>query len=362
MRRIDIFVSSPADVQKERSLVERLIRSIAAEFDVPVTVSYSNWLRKPTPSDKVAAQRVNGFEDNRLLLCPCFWEYQDFKSEQDYRERIPNTGQYDLVICILWSRLGTRISPAFVMPDGTQPTSATEYEIAWVLDQTNRTPGFPELHVYRNQSTPVAKFEPKEERDRSFEQWDSVQQFFSAWESNSSFSEVCSNYHDLQEFEGLFRQHFRAFLAKQLEREIIPRKDSPRVQYWKSNPYRGLQCFDFEHAPIFHGRTKIIGEVLDALKKQAISKRPFVMVLGTRGSGKSSLVRAGVIPLLTEAGAANGPWRRAVTRPGAGGASGDPFDRLVSALLADTALPELQTAAAHQWKQESSVRVSGTSG
>ncbi len=347
MRRIDIFVSSPADVQKERSLVERLIRSIAAEFNVPVTVSYSNWLRRLSPSDKVTALGANGFEEGRSLLCPCFWEYQDFKSEQDYRERIPNTGQYDLVICILWSRLGTRISPAFVMPDGSQPTSATEYEIAWVLDQTNRTPGFPELHVYRNRSTPVAPFEPKEERQISFEQWDSVQEFFSIWERRSAFSEACSGYHDLQEFEELFREHFRAFLAKQLEREIIPRKRPQRAQYWKSNPYRGLQFFDFEHAPIFHGRTKAIGEVLDALKKQAISKRPFVLVLGMRGSGKSSLVRAGVLPLLTEVGAANGPWRRAVTRPGPGGTAGDPFDRLATALLADSALPELQTAASH---------------
>ena len=32
MRRIDIFVSSPEDVQKERSLAERTIRAVAAEF------------------------------------------------------------------------------------------------------------------------------------------------------------------------------------------------------------------------------------------------------------------------------------------------------------------------------------------
>src|SRR5271166_6481414 len=233
------------------------------------------------------------------------------------------------------------------MPDGSQPTSATEYEIAWVLDQTNRTPGFPELHVYRNRSTPVAPFEPKEERETSFEQWDSVQEFFSIWERRSAFSEACSVYHNLQEFEELFREHFKAFLAKQLEREIIPRKRAQRGQYWKSNPYRGLQFFDFEHAPIFHGRTKVIGEVLDSLKKPAISKRPFVLVLGTRGSGKSSLVRAGVLPLLTEVGRANGPWRRAVTRPGPEGTAGDPFDRLANALIADSALPELRTAASH---------------
>jgi hypothetical protein len=344
MRRIDIFVSSPADVQKERSLVERLIRSVAAEFNVPVTVSYSNWLRRLTPSDKATALSVNSIEEGRSLLCPCFWEYQDFKTEKDYRERIPNTGQYDLVICILWSRLGTRISPAFVMPDGSQPTSATEYEIAWVLDQIKRTPGFPQLHVYRNRSAPAASFEPKEEREISFEQWDSVEDFFATWGKSEAFANACRDYRDLQEFEELFREHFRAFVQQQLEREIIPRKHPQRAPYWKSNPYRGLQFFDYEHAAIFHGRTKAIGDALDALKKQAIAKKPFVLILGTRGSGKSSLVRAGVLPFLTEVGAPNGPWRRAVSRPGPVDTGGDPFSRLATALLADLALPELDPA------------------
>jgi hypothetical protein len=111
MRRIDIFVSSPEDVQLERSLVERTIRAVAGEFSVPVTVTYSNWLRRLDPSDKVAAQSANGSEDGRTWLCPCFWEYRDSEMDQEYREQIPNTGSYDLVISILWSRLGTRLSP-----------------------------------------------------------------------------------------------------------------------------------------------------------------------------------------------------------------------------------------------------------
>ena len=219
-------------------MVERLIRSVAAEFNVPVTVSYSNWLRRLSPSDKAAALSANGSEDGRSLLCPCFWEYQDFKAEKDYRERIPNTGQYDLAICILWSRLGTKISPAFVMPDGSQPTSATEYEIAWVLDQIKRTPGFPELHVFRSRATPAAPLEPKEEREISFEHWDSVQDFFATWGRSEAFANACRDYNDLQEFEELFREHFRAFVEQQLGREIIPRKRQQRAPYWKLNPYR----------------------------------------------------------------------------------------------------------------------------
>jgi hypothetical protein len=343
MRRIDIFVSSPEDVQKERSLVERTIRAVAGEFGVPITVTYSNWLRQPDPLDSITTNGANGSEEGRTWLCPCFWEYRDSELDQDYREQIPNTGSYDLVISILWSRLGTRVSPAIIMPDGSQPRTANEYEIAWVLDQLNRTPGFPELRVYRNRSAPSPPQQPKPQREAFFREWDGVQEFFSTWESNKAFADACSGYSDLEEFEGLFRAHFRDFLARQLEKEIVPRRRQPKALYWKSDPFRGLRFFDFEHAPIFHGRTKAIGDVLDALSSQVNSRTPFVLVLGASGSGKSSLVRAGVLPLLTEVGtkAGEGPWRYAITRPGIGG---DPFDSLAAALLAKNALPELQRA------------------
>jgi hypothetical protein len=67
------------------------------------------------------------------------------------------------------------------------------------------------------------------------------------------------------------------------------------------------------------------------------------------GSGKSSPVRAGVLPLLIRDGTpvGNGPWRHALTRPGAG----DPFDTLAATLLAKFALPELRDAASPEdWR------------
>jgi len=157
MRRIEIFASFPGDVQKERSLAERLIRSIAAELNVPVSITYSNRLRALSSEERVPAGHVNGGENGTPLLCPCFWEYQDGSPGREY---IPNTGQYDLVVCVLWSRLGIRLAPPFVMPGGTEPGSATDYEVAWALDQATLTPGFPALRIYRNRSIPAAPLEP----------------------------------------------------------------------------------------------------------------------------------------------------------------------------------------------------------
>src|SRR5258707_941303 len=349
MRTIDIFVSSLADVQTERAVAEQLIRSVAAEFNLPINVAYSNPLRGSKEEDKNSVEREDFGDELTLVLCPCFWEYPELEGD-DFLEQIPNTGRYDLVICILWSRLGPALVQKCVMPDGSRPRTGTEYEVAWVLDQSKRTPGFPGLHVYRNRGTPAAPLEPKEKRENLCRQWDAVQEFCAAWEKNgeTEFRESCHDYRDLEEFENLFREHFRDFLAQQLDREIGLRKALRKVRFLESNPFRGLNFFDFEHAALYHGRTKAVGEVLDALKSQATAKKPFVLVLGPAGSGKSSLVRAGVLPLLT---LGNGPWRRAVTRPGAGGVAGDPFDPLAAALLGKFALPELQDATSpDEWR------------
>ncbi len=78
-------------------------------------------------------------------------------------------------------------------------------------------------------------------------------------------------------------------------------------------PYRGLQTFDEEHAGNFFGRDNDVQRLVEKLK---ISH--FLAVLGPSGSGKSSLVRAGLIPALRR-GALPGSddWPLCVFAPGA---------------------------------------------
>ncbi|MGI2902546.1 caspase family protein [Tolypothrix sp. VBCCA 56010] len=60
-----------------------------------------------------------------------------------------------------------------------------------------------------------------------------------------------------------------------------------------TNPYRGLKSFEEEHSQLFFGRKKLISKLAEFM-----SDRPLTVVLGASGSGKSSLVKAGLIPYL----------------------------------------------------------------
>ena len=77
-------------------------------------------------------------------------------------------------------------------------------------------------------------------------------------------------------------------------------------------PFKGLAAFTTGDAAYYFGRERLIDEVIARLVDQ-----PFVGLVGSSGSGKSSLLQAGVLAALA-AGALPGStvWRRALVRPG----------------------------------------------
>lgn len=64
------------------------------------------------------------------------------------------------------------------------------------------------------------------------------------------------------------------------------------------NPYRGLEPFDYEHRAIFFGRERETTELLEQLLRREKAGMPGALVEGPSGSGKSSFLRAGVLPAL----------------------------------------------------------------
>ena len=78
------------------------------------------------------------------------------------------------------------------------------------------------------------------------------------------------------------------------------------------NPFPGLRPFETDETHLFFGRDGQVSDIVTRLHRQRL-----IAVVGTSGSGKSSLVRAGLLPML-EGGfmpAASSFWRFAVTRP-----------------------------------------------
>ncbi len=69
-----------------------------------------------------------------------------------------------------------------------------------------------------------------------------------------------------------------------------------------TNPYKGLASFETNDKELFFGRKKLIEEPKEGLLAK-VSDQPLTVVLGASGSGKSSLVKAGLIPAL------NGNWQ-----------------------------------------------------
>src|SRR5206468_2891111 len=63
------------------------------------------------------------------------------------------------------------------------------------------------------------------------------------------------------------------------------------------NPYKGLRAFQEVDAPDFFGREALVGRLCARFGEEGELSR-FLAVVGASGAGKSSLVRAGLIPML----------------------------------------------------------------
>ena len=117
---------------------------------------------------------------------------------------------------------------------------------------------------------------------------------------------------------------FRQALQLQVESAAIPESEL-------YNPYKGLRAFQEADSEDFFGREALTGQLLAHLVSPDESGR-FLAVVGPSGSGKSSVVKAGLLPALRK-GALPGSdqWFMLEMHPGS-----QPFKQMELALLAIT--------------------------
>lgn len=311
LKALRIFISSPGDLNEERLIARRVIGRLDSQIgDV-------------------------------LSLHAVFWEHQPLVATASFQEQLVTPAETDVVILIVWSRLGTALPNTITRADGSSYASGTEFEFEDAVAGFRRN-GKPSIFAYRK-TAPVEWSADTDTAAQQLEQKQALERFVRKWftdSPNGSFKGAFHSFASPADFEELLEAHLSILIKEHIPAGLkIGALGSP---IWgHGSPFRGLEPFEAEHATVFFGRTAAVANVLQKLRRQFERGRAFLLIVGMSGGGKSSLVRAGVLPVLLQPGVL-GPasvWRYAIMQPAAG--RGDLTAALNQALLQPTALPYL---------------------
>lgn len=283
---IRVFISSPGDVIQERGIATEIIQSLnympgvkgryyleALRWDDPqVTIPLS---ANETPQKSV----------NRYLIKP---------------------SDCDLVIVLFWTRIGSPL-----MLDGRDFLSGTHYELVNALEAADNSEGVPEVWVYRRNDPPkILMTDPN--RDEKITQWNAVKTFFEEYAAGNRRG--YNGYTGPGDFRTKLMGQLSAFL-KMLDAnpERIQRWTDEQPLLWRGSPFPGLRAFTGDDTSIYFGRSTEITQFLEIIEH----KSQFVAVIAASGSGKSSFIRAGVIPRLNDGAIADSDtWQIVTMHPG----------------------------------------------
>ena len=309
-----IFLASPSDVSDERALALRVLDYLP----------YDPALRGKVSIEAVAWDKLGGppMEAN---LTP----------QEAIRRGLPRPAECDIFVAMLWARLGTP-----VVIEGEEYRSGTVWEYRDAMRAAEAS-GLPRVLVYRR--TEKISLDPeRDDFEETLSQYRSVKEFFSQFK-NVSTGQITGGYNSYESPDDLreaLERHLRFLLEELLESErpysaasthVAVDKDyhsTHEAIQWTGSPFPGLRALKQEEEPIFFGRSR----ELDALVR-VVRNSEFTAIVGASGSGKSSLVSAGLVPRLVKT-ARSGSWVPVFLTPDHLG-TGNPFATLAAALMGD---------------------------
>ncbi|MBV8504609.1 MAG: AAA family ATPase, partial [Alphaproteobacteria bacterium] len=312
-RTLRVFISSPGDVRPERLIAERVVQRLDQEFAL------------------------------HLDLRAVMWEREPLLASHHFQDLITPPHDADIVVVILWSRLGTALpGDRFTGPLSGGEVSGTEWEFEDAL-KSHREHDSPEILAYRKTAEARVGLADTNAAREQLEQKERVDAFFKKWfadRERGNPSRASWSFADATQFEEMLEDHLRGLAARRVDGSGD--SDGQRTH---RNPYRGLQSFELQDTAFFFGRTRARNELREVLRLRIESGQAFVLVFGASGSGKSSLVKAGLLADLALPGMIGrvALVRHAVLRPSDHG--GKPIEALAAAMIQrGEALPELAQA------------------
>ena len=212
-----IFLASPGDVSQERQLALNVLEEL--NYD-------------PAFRDKVSIQTVAW--DKPGAGTPIL---AGMTPQQAIAEGLPKPSECDIVIVILWSRMGTPLPLEYAKPDGKPYLSGTEWEYCDAKQAWDRHKQ-PVILLYRR--TEKLLLDPDEEGfEEKLGQRKKVQAFFEAFRNpDGSISSGVNDYADPAQFEKALSLHLRKLIHDQflpLAGESLP--DAASLRQTVSNSY-----------------------------------------------------------------------------------------------------------------------------
>jgi WD40 repeat protein len=278
---IQIFISSPVDVGPERAIAERVI------------------------------SRLDGIWKAHVGLRAKRWEKAHYQAIKGFQEAIGEMAAYDLVLGILWKRIGSPLPPdLFQRQDGTSYESGTVFEIETAL-AAGKGGGKPAVYILRKSE--AVKFdaktvdEEKLQHDRLTNWWNRTFR-----DKEGHYRRGFQEYEGLEDFERELEQLVEGYLR---ERNLIPVGPAWDIEL-KGSPYPGLVRYGLEYAAVYCGRGLAVTGALEDLKLACDREMPALFIVGPSGSGKSSMANAGLAPQFSGRNV-NGIdfWRHLVVEP-----------------------------------------------
>jgi DNA-binding response OmpR family regulator len=187
-RKLRIFVSSPGDVDEERQVVQRVIQDLALEFG------------------------------GQVSLEPFFWEAEPLLATETFQSQIVRPADCQIFICILWSRLGTRLPPNITRSDGSRYDSGTQYEFESAVEGFRRS-GYPKILVYRKTAELTVSLTDREELLYRLGQKEALDRFVRQWFQAPEEEGFVAAFHGF-EHPGELRERMAIHLRKLIVNEL----------------------------------------------------------------------------------------------------------------------------------------------
>jgi CHASE2 domain-containing sensor protein len=291
-----LFVSSPSDVRPERDRVVTVADRLNGAFEGVVRIEVIRW--------------EDGF-------------YSATKSFQEQiHEAVAGMAEIDILVCILWGRIGLKLNPAiWKREDSAGYESGTTYEYETALTMSRQNKGVPEIFLFRKSAPILYRAENAAE---DIEQHTILDAVWKRWTQSGDGYNAGAYQMFAQTDE--FEKQIEDCLRQYLERRGILVKGPVWDRRIKGSPFRGLQAFESAHSAVFFGRDAAIARITAKLRTAR-----FLLVIGASGTGKSSLLRASLVPRIARPGVIPDIdlWRSVLITP-----SMDTFPALAQALAA----------------------------